>query len=149
MNRVKDYISFAIWFVGLSYVALWPMVVPDSIAAWLAPQARIPACGGLLIAPLQELCVAHSVVALSPGLHLIGTMAAFWVTARLVLLVLLLSLRRLLPVLSPASPHDALSRARLGLRQILTPLIGRRRSRPSPPRYVAARREFGMRGRSR
>lgn len=148
MDRLKDYISFAIWFVGLSYVALWPMVVPDSIAAWLAPQARIPACGGLLIAPLQELCVAHEVVALSPGLHLIGTMAAFWVTARLMLLVLLLTLRRLLPFLSPANPYDALSRARLALRQILTPLIGRR-SRPSPPRYVAPRREFGMRGRSR
>lgn len=27
MNRVRNYISFAVWFVGLSYIALWPLAV--------------------------------------------------------------------------------------------------------------------------
>ena len=29
MNRIKDYIGFAIWFAGLGYVALWPVSSPD------------------------------------------------------------------------------------------------------------------------
>lgn len=27
MNRVRDYIGFALWFLGLGYMALWPLTV--------------------------------------------------------------------------------------------------------------------------
>ncbi|MCW5688511.1 MAG: hypothetical protein KIT76_08205 [Pseudolabrys sp.] len=27
MNRVWNYLSFAVWFVGLSYMALWPLAI--------------------------------------------------------------------------------------------------------------------------
>jgi hypothetical protein len=158
MSRVKDYISFAIWFVGLSYVAVWPMAVMESVAAWLEPQARMSsACGGLVVAPLQQLCLAHEAVALSPGLHLIGTLAAFWVTVRLMVLLVILPLRRLLPVKAvPDKAQAVLALARITsvLRNSLAPKflgpLPRLRSRPVPPRrYVPPRREFGLRGRSR
>lgn len=149
MDRVKDYISFAVWFVGLSYVALWPMAVPDSIAAWLAPQVRGPlACGGLVIVSLQELCRAHEAVALSPGLHWIGTLAAFWVTARLFALLSVRLAQWLLPravqrLLAPARLKAALWQPLL--RQTVMRLIWRRVHRLPPPRYVPRRSHFGLR----
>jgi hypothetical protein len=148
MDRVKDYICFAVWFIGLSYVALWPMAVPDSVVTWLTPQAPAPrACGGLVVASLQELCRAHETVALSPGLHAIGMLAAFWVTARLMLLLLL----RLARLLVPRAVQDLLSPARMHvvLRRPLTLLMRHRSRQPASPRYVPRRREFGLRGPSR
>ncbi len=41
MNRVKDYVQFAVWFVGLGYMALWPLTAHDhgiaaqgALSAW-------------------------------------------------------------------------------------------------------------------
>jgi hypothetical protein len=31
MNRVWDYISFAVWFAGLGYIALWLLGSPDHL----------------------------------------------------------------------------------------------------------------------
>jgi hypothetical protein len=136
MDRVRDHICFAVWFVGLSYVALWPMAVPDSVASWLAPEAGTPrGCGGLAIASLQELCSAHEAVALSPGMHLVGMLAAFWVTVRLMTLLLSIPLRWL-----------PLARLQAALRLPLTLLMRHRSRRLPPPRYVPRRREFGLRG---
>jgi hypothetical protein len=30
MNRVKDYVQFAVRFVGLGYLALWPVTAHDN-----------------------------------------------------------------------------------------------------------------------
>lgn len=143
MDRVKDYIGFTVWFIGLSYVALWPTAVPDSITLWLAPPGRPPlACGGPVVAPLQALCRVHETVALPPGLHLIGTLAAFWVTARLMMLLCV----RIARAVVPPAVRSSLSSARLTA-ILRRPLMRLRGSGPEPPpRYVPRRRDFGLRG---
>ncbi|RDV04865.1 hypothetical protein [Undibacter mobilis] len=115
MDRVKDYIRFVVWFVGLSYVALWPAAGSD-----LAP--------------------------LSPGLHLIGMLAAFWVLARLCLLLCGRVAGKLLPKAAWASLSPRRLRAALG--RVLMRLT-LRRIEPPPPHYVHPRREFGLRGEPR
>ena len=32
MNRVWDYTGFVVWFLGLGYIALWPLAAPDHLA---------------------------------------------------------------------------------------------------------------------
>jgi len=148
MDRVKDYICFVAWFIGLSYVALWPAAVPDVVLAWTAPETRAPlACGGLSVASLHAFCRAHEAAALSPGLHLIGMLAAFWVTARLLALLVLRLARSLVPPAAQTQP--SLARFKAALRQPLTLLSHRRGRRAPPPRYVPPRREFGLRRPSR
>ena len=148
MDRVKDHISFVVWFAGLSYAALWPMAVPDVVMFWLSPEAPMSrGCGGLSVASLQEFCQLHAAAALSPGLHFIGMLAAFWVTARLMVLLILRLARMLLPHSAP-NPLS-LVRLRAALRQPLMLLTWRRCHRAPPPRYVPPRREFGLRRPSR
>lgn len=139
MNRVRDHISFAIWFVGLSYAALWPAAVPNLVAGWIAPAVGDPAgplgCSGMAVTQLRELCQSHQALLLSPGLHLAGTAAAFWVTARL----LWLPLRALL------RPLAAKAHQRMRWRQMLGAALTLRHE-PPPPRWVPPRRDFGLRG---
>lgn len=113
LERVRNHISFVVWFVGLSYGAL-------------------------------GLYRTHETVVLSPGLHLIGLLAALWITLRLLWLMMLrivrMMLRRAPAVPLPSLPlHAALKRMRM---------IGRRSDAP-PKRWVPRRREFGLRGTSR
>ncbi len=35
MNRVLDYMGFALWFLGLGYMALWPLTAHDAL--YLSP----------------------------------------------------------------------------------------------------------------
>jgi len=145
MDRVKDYICFIVWFVGLSYVALWPMAVPDVVMSWLWPEAPISrGCGGLSVVSLRELCQVHAAATLSPGLHFIGLLAAFWVTVRLMALLMLRLARALLP--RGATHPSPLARFPAALRRLLAVLTWRRCRPAPPPRYVPPRREFGLRG---
>ncbi|MBS0534939.1 MAG: hypothetical protein JSR72_12855 [Proteobacteria bacterium] len=141
MNRVKDHISFAVWFVGLSYAALWPTAVPNLVAGRIASAAAEPAlgCSGLAVAQLQELCQSHEALMLSPGLHLAGIVAACWVTARL----FWMPVRRLLRLL--AARADWRSRCR----RIVGGALKQRDKPPPAPRWVPPRRDFGLRGTSR
>ena len=82
MDRVRNYISFITWFVGLSYLALWPLAVP---------------CAGVTMESWRDTCQSHSALVLSPGLHVIGAAAAGWAVLRLGLF----GLRRLLRIVSP------------------------------------------------
>jgi hypothetical protein len=136
MNRVTDHISFAIWFVGLSYAALWPAAVPNLVVSWLAPAAADPApalgCAGMAVARLQELCQSHEALLLSPGLHLAGTAAAFWVTARLLWF--------------PLRPLAARAQWRARWRRMAGASLTRRAEPPPAPRWVPPRRDFGLRG---
>ena len=53
MNRVRDYINFAVWFSGLGYIALWPLTAYDALH--LSP--------GLHLAGMTSLaCVAIGLV---------------------------------------------------------------------------------------
>lgn len=140
MNRVKDHISFAIWFVGLSYAALWPAAVPNLVAGWIAPAVAEPAsafgCAGMAVAQLREMCQSHQTLLLSPGLHLAGTAAAFWVTAR----ILWLPLRRLL------RPLAASAQWRTRWRRMAGGGLKHRDEALPVRRWVPPRRDFGLRG---
>lgn len=119
MDRAKDHICFAIWFVGISYMALWPLALPCGLAteSW------------------RDLCQSHEALMLSPGLHLTGGAAACCVTLR----VLLLLLRRLLRMLLPPAVQ------RTARWQKFSALLRLGCDVPAPPRWVPPRRDFGLR----
>jgi len=63
-NRVGDYCRFAVRFVGLGYIVLWPLATPDPFG--LAGYCRRDA-------PLWHFfCHWPHLLNLTPGLHLIG-----------------------------------------------------------------------------
>lgn len=61
-NRVGDYCAFAVRFVGLGYLVLWPLASPDpfGLARFCRPNA------------VYLLCHWPHPIDLTPGLHLIG-----------------------------------------------------------------------------
>ena len=78
MNRVKDYIQFAVCFAGVGYIVLWPLTAHDSAIA--ASTASL-ICGGDF--PGDAICRLPHPLTLSPGLHLLGLVSALAVCARL------------------------------------------------------------------
>jgi hypothetical protein len=80
MNRVKDYLQFTVWFVGLGYLALWPLTAHDN---GMAAFGAAFICGGHSL--INMICDPAHALRLSPGLHLIGTMSAACVIVRLLL----------------------------------------------------------------
>ena len=127
MNLVRDYIGFAVRFVGLGYMALWPLTaagegVADVDLSFL--------CGGIL-APCRWSPALH----LSPGLHIAGTLSAAFVLGVLALRLLRRVRRKQPPDAVYAKPDIA---GRLKLK--------RRPPAPPPRRYVPRRSEFGLRG---
>ncbi|MEJ2435773.1 MAG: hypothetical protein P8Y53_22510 [Pseudolabrys sp.] len=76
-NRVIDYCGFAVRFVGLGYVVVWPLSTPDpfALARFCRPRA----------APWQWLCHWPQLVHLTPGLHLLGLVCAGALAAHLAL----------------------------------------------------------------
>ncbi len=135
MNRVKDYIRFTVWFVGLGYVALWPLTVHDNGVAVIAA-----ALCGQSLAPMDLVCASAPALRLSPGLHLLGQMSAFCVFVRL----LLRPLRRFRIVRKDgAAPGPSVPSAPA----VRWPDIHRRNHDAAPPpRAVRPRRHFGLRG---
>ena len=134
MNLVRDYVGFAVRFVGAGYMALWPLTAPGD--GFLLPDLSL-LCGGALV-PADVLCRWSPALHLSPGLHIAGTLSAAFVLMLLTLRLLRL-LRRVRrnepPDIGPAKPDIA---ARLKLK--------RRPPAPPPRRYVPRRSQFGLRG---
>jgi hypothetical protein len=130
MNRVRNYIGFAVWFSGLGYMALWPLTAAD---------------GGLAVLDfsflcdrpfaLDALCQLNPAWQLSPGLHLAGTTSAAYVLMALALRPLRRWRRK------RASAADI---ARLDIEARLK--LVRRPLPPPPGRYVRPRSQFGLRG---
>lgn len=128
MNLVRDYVGFAVRFVGLGYMALWPLTaagegVADVDLSFL--------CGGTF-APCHWSPALH----LSPGLHIAGTLSAAFV----LLLLLLRPLRRWWQnrtATAKIAGPDIIARLKL---------VRRPRPAPLPRRYVPRRSEFGLRG---
>ena len=60
MNRCKDYIRFAAWFAGLSYLALWPLTTHGIGGIGLGAAWTLP-----------------------PTLHAVGLLAAAYVVLRM------------------------------------------------------------------
>jgi hypothetical protein len=126
MNRFRDYAGFAIWFVGLGYIVMWPLTMSDFGHA--ASSAAICGDGGARLGPL---CDSAQALMLPPALHLVGLLASAFVTARLLLAIKL-----------PLRKRN--SAAGTGIMDVVP-----RRSRRQPVRSltkVKPRAHFGLRG---
>jgi len=71
-NRVVDYCGFAVRFIGLGYLVLWPLARPDPLG--LAGLCR----SGALWRAARFLCHWPQFVTLTPGLHLLGILCVGW-----------------------------------------------------------------------
>ena len=69
MNRIKDYIGFAIWFAGLGYIVLWPVTSPDLGGK---PFGASIFCRDASLSVLDLLCNSAHPLQLPPSLHALG-----------------------------------------------------------------------------
>ena len=120
MGRIRDYASFAAWFIGLGYIILWPLAAPHVDLE--AGSARCRDGHDLL----RQLCEVASPARLPPLLHLLGLTAAIFVIVRLLLIALRAA--RKASDQQPAEPPR------------------RRRRPPRTVMRVKARDHFGLRG---
>ena len=130
MNRVHDYIGFAVRFLGFGYMALWPLTAADGgFAAFdLSSLCDRPIA-------LDALCQLNPALHLSPGLHLIGASSA----ACALVMLALRPLRRW--------RQKGTAGADIAGPDIVARLKLVRRPPPPPPRrYVPRRSQFGLRG---
>lgn len=51
MNRVWDYIGFAVWFAGLGYIVLWLFGSPEHLT--LPPALRVIGVASAMFVPVQ------------------------------------------------------------------------------------------------
>ena len=151
MNRVKDYVQFAVWFVGLGYMVLWPLTAHDNGISMLgAAFGAADVCGIPAVPMIDVICDPLPMLRLSPGLQFIGAMSAVYVIARLLLRQWHhVRQQRLAPTgaadglghpleRNPVS-DDCADRVRTMFRRLNVPP-------PPPPRAVRPRRQFGLRG---
>lgn len=140
MNRVRDYIQFAVWFVGLGYIVLWPLTARDNDIAKLSAYW---ACGDEPSEQVNWLCNPSHALHLSPGLHLVGLMSAICVIARVLMHRLCRSRRP--PGAEATAPAIASRIPMLLQRPARAPQPARQEPR-SPVRSVRSRKYFGLRG---
>jgi hypothetical protein len=131
MNRVHDYIGFAVRFLGIGYMALWPLTAADGGFSALDMSF-------LCVRPsaLDALCQLNPALQLPPGLHLIGTSSAACVLGALALRPLRRWRRNRAAAANMPGPAIV---ARLKL-------VRRPPPAPPPRRYVPPRSQFGLRG---
>jgi hypothetical protein len=129
MNRVRDYVGFAIWLLGVGYIVLWPLTSLDHGA----PFAASLVCS---LWPLGFLCDLPHPLALPPGLHVIGIVSAAWICLQLAL-HMVARVRR--------ARADRAGSA-LNTRIPAALLRASRRKPISPLRQVKPRSQFGLRG---
>lgn len=127
MNRVRDYIQFAVCFTGVGYIVLWPLTAHDDVVAAFGASLI---CGGNFIT--DAICRLPHPLTLAPGLHLIGLASALAVVAHCVLRRLV----RLRPASRALPPEAAVVVSRPRMAAALT----------EKPRPVKPRRQFGLRG---
>jgi hypothetical protein len=130
MGRVSDYARFAIWLLGIGYIAFWPLLSHDGNGP----------LGAALVCPsfLGFLCHFPHAFALPPALQWIGLLSAGWIG--LTLLARLIGRMR----------RGAIGRTRAAsaLSARIPATVRPRRSKPlAPVRHVKPRRQFGLRGR--
>lgn len=131
MNRILDYVNFAMWLLGVGYIVLWPLPLLDHGA----PFAASPICS---ISPLAWLCHLPHPLTLPPGLQLIGVFAAAWVCLRLAL--------RAIARLRRARAYRAGAVSALNTRTQAAVLRPPRHKTIPPLRQVKPRNQFGLRG---
>ena len=82
MNRIKDYIGFALWFAGLGYIMLWPITSPELGGK---PFGASIFCHATPLATLDFLCNSALPLQLPPNLHVLGFLSALFVIVRMLL----------------------------------------------------------------
>lgn len=137
MQRVRDYLNFAISFAGLGYVVVWPVTSPDfdGHRFGIAILCRDGAAG-----LLARLCDSSHAVTLPPLLHVLGFVAALIVIARVFFYVLRRS-RQMSG--NPEVDTSAVIERRPGT------LTAMWRKPPHRLRPVKPRAQFGLRGAQR
>jgi hypothetical protein len=126
MNRVGEYIRFAVWFSGLGYIVLWPMTAHDdgiAVASFACGQSFVLA---------DFICGPRAGLHLSPGLHLAGMMSSAFVVMCLVLRPL--RRRRARAAGKDVQTAPVMIHLRIGKKSV-----------PPPHRYVRPRSHFGLR----
>jgi hypothetical protein len=136
MNRARDYINFAVKFVGLGYIVLWPVTVAGTSGNVFGAAV---VCGGRLGAAMDHLCRLPHLLRLNLGLHIVG--ALFAVLALLHIAALAVRLGW------PPSDGGAAATA-TGSVAAVKPKKPRFRFKPLPPprKLNRPRKEFGLRG---
>jgi hypothetical protein len=131
MNRIKDYIGFAIWLLGIGYIVFWPFTSSDN---------GVPFAASLIcqFPWLALLCHLPHPLTLPPGLQLIGLLSAGWVCLRLA--------TRAIVRLWRARVHRASAASALNARIPAALLRPSLRKPISPLRQVKPRSRFGLRG---
>ena len=131
-NRVGDYCAFAVRFVGLGYLVLWPLASPDPFGLARFCRSDAP----------YLLCHWPHPIELTPGLHLIGVFCAGAIGIHLLL--------RGLARLRRAQAQRA--QAAMALDARVPAALLRRPQRPqfqAPLPRVKPRSQFGLRAAAR
>ena len=79
MNRVRDYLRFAVRFIGLGYIVMWPFA---SVGGNGAPFGASLLCADASAGVLRLLCRAPHIVPLPLSLHLLGVLSAVAVVSQ-------------------------------------------------------------------
>lgn len=58
MNRVRDYIGFAVWFAGLGYIVMWLLRSPDLLL--LPPALHVLGVASAMFVPVRLFLRARS-----------------------------------------------------------------------------------------
>lgn len=131
MNRIKDYAGFAIYFAGLGYIVLCPLIVP---AFGGEPFVAPILCREGALSLLDLLCNSTHPLQLPPGLHVMGILSA-------VLAAFLLLCRAIKRWRRAAAARASA----LATQMALTPASPPRKP-VRPLRPVKPRTHFGLRG---
>jgi len=135
MNRIREYTGFAIGYLGLGYIVLWPLSGADHSGQ---PFGASLVCGDTSWLLLDFICHSEHRLQMSPSLHALGLMSTSLVTLR----VLFYALKRTRRAVIPPAVDISMMLARLP--KMNSPP---RRTRPPAQRAVVKpRAQFGLRG---
>ncbi len=138
MNRIKEYAVFAVWFVGLGYIALWPVCASEPSGR---PFGASLFCDGPSFGLLNLLCHSTHPLQMPASLHVLGLLSTLVVVLRL----LLRSFKRSRRVVVTPKVDIAVLLARLPA----TAPPSRARKPRRTIRPIRPRTEFGLRGAAR
>ena len=131
MNRILDYVNFAMCLLGSGYIVLGLLALLDRGASFAAS----PICS---VSPLAWFCHLPHPPALPPGLQMIGIFAAAWVGLRLAL--------RAITHLRRARAYRAGKVSALNIRTQAAVLRPPRHKMIPPLRQLKQHNHFGLRG---
>jgi hypothetical protein len=129
LDRLRDYIGFAVWFAGLGYIVIWPLAASGEAGL---PFGASLLCAGAASGVLDFICHSPRPLLLPLPLHALGALSAIAVMVQVLAGGLSRLWRRHAGAPRPAPAPDTTARP-------LPPTVLRRLPRAKP------RREFGLR----